>query len=103
VRKQVEDLGEQLPEEAKTEIEASVVSVEEALKADDTEQIKTASDALQAKFAELAAAAQQAAGGDPGAAAAGGAAPEEEDSDEPKAAKGNVVDAEFEEVSEDKS
>ena len=106
VRKQMEDMGEQLPEEAKTEIEASVVSVEEAIKADDTEQIKTATDALQAKFSELAASAQEAAGVDPAAAAAataGGGEQPEDDSDEPKQAKGNVVDAEFEEVSEDKS
>ncbi len=107
VRKQVEELGEQLPEDAKADIEASVVSVEEAIKSDDTEQIKSATDALQAKFAELASAAQQAAGGDPAAAAAaaagGGAPADDDDSDEPKAAKGNVVDAEFEEVDEEKS
>jgi len=107
VKKQLEELGEQLPAEAKTEIEASVKEVEEALEADDTEKIKTATDALQAKFGELAAAAQQAGGGaDPmaaAAAAAAGAGGGEEASEEPKQAKGDVVDAEFEEVGEEKS
>ncbi len=116
VKKQLEELGDQLPAEAKSEIEPLVADVEEALKGDDNEKIKAASDALQNKFAELAAAAQQAAGAagmDPAAAAAAAAAgagagsagngsPADEDSDEPKQAKGNVVDAEFEEVSEDK-
>jgi len=106
VKKQLEELGDQLPAEAKSEIEPLVADVEEALKGDDNEKIKAASDALQNKFAELAAAAQQAAGAagmDPAAAGAGaGSAPADEDSDEPKQAKGNVVDAEFEEVSEDK-
>ena len=116
VKKQLEELGDQLPAEAKSEIEPLVADVEEALKGDDNEKIKAASDALQNKFAELAAAAQQAAGAagmDPAAAAAAAAAgagagasgngsPADEDSAEPKQAKGNVVDAEFEEVSEDK-
>ena len=116
VKKQLEELGDQLPAEAKSEIEPLILDVEEALKGDDNEKIKVASDALQNKFAELAAAAQQAAGAagmDPAAAAAAAAAGSgagsagngssaEEDSDEPKQAKGNVVDAEFEEVSEGK-
>mgnify|MGYP001366990396 CR=1 FL=1 len=114
VKKQLEELGDQLPAEAKSEIEPLIVDVEEALKGDDNEKIKAASDALQNKFAELAAAAQQAAGAagmDPAAAAAaagsgagsaGNGSSAEEDSDEPKPAKGNVVDAEFEEVSEGK-
>lgn len=99
VKKQLEELGEQLPEEAKSEIEASVTEVEEALKSDDTEKIKSSTDALQAKFAELAASAQQAAGADPMAGA--GAMPEDEGTDEPKQAQGDVVDAEFEEVGEE--
>ncbi len=102
VKKQIEELGDQLPEEAKASIEAAVTDVEEALKSEDTAKIKETSEALQAKFAELAAAAQQA-GADPAAAAAaaGGGSPDD-DSDDPKQAKGNVVDAEFEEVGEEK-
>ena len=113
VKKQLEELGDQLPAEAKSEIEPLIADVEEALKGDDNDKIKEASDALQNKFGELAAAAQQAAGGsgvDPAAAAAaaaaagagGATAGSDDSSEEPKQAKGNVVDAEFEEVSEDK-
>lgn len=112
VKKQLEELGDQLPAEAKAEIDPLVANVEEALKGDDNDKIKEASDALQNKFGELAAAAQQAAAGagvDPAAAAAaaaagagGAAAGSDDSSEEPKQAKGNVVDAEFEEVSEDK-
>ncbi len=105
VKKQLEELGEHLPDDAKSDIEASVAEVEEALKGDDTDTIKSSTDALQAKFAELAASAQQAAaaagataGADPSDA---GADDSDDDSDEPKEAKGNVVDAEFEEVSEE--
>jgi molecular chaperone DnaK len=109
VKKQIEELGDQVPEDAKTGIEASVAEVEEALKSDDTAKIKEATDALQAKFAELAGAAQGAAGADPMAAAAAAAAAGaggvdgDDAADEPKEAEGEVVDAEFEEVGEDKA
>ena len=108
VKKQLEELGDQLPAEAKAEIDPLVADVEEALKGDDNDKIKEASDALQNKFGELAAAAQQSAAGagvDPAAAAAGAggsAAGSDDSSEEPKQAKGKVVDAEFEEVSEEK-
>src|SRR5690606_25981322 len=99
VKKQLGELGEQLPAEAKAQIEQSVTEVEEAMKSDDTDRIRAASDALQAKFAELASAAQQA-----GAGSTQSAANEEDHDgdDEPKRAKGDVVDAEFEEVTEEK-
>jgi len=106
VKKQLEELSDQLPEDAKSQIESAVSEVEQALEGDDTDRIKQASDDLQAKFAELAAAAQQAGGEQAAGAAeaAGEAGGESEgDSDEPKKAKGNVVDAEFEEVNDDKS
>ena len=100
VKKQLGELGEQLPAAAKADIEASVTEVEEALKGDDTDAIRSATDALQAKFAEMAAAAQQAG---PGAGAGVDPVDGEGDTAEPKRAKGDVVDAEFEEVTEDKS
>ena len=103
IRKQMEDLGDQLPEDAKAEIEASVAEVEEALKGNDTEKIKAANEALQSKFAQMAAAAQANAG----AAGPEAAAPDQEDGEdetsEPKQTKGSVVDADFEVVDEDKS
>ncbi len=94
VRKQLGELEGQLPAEAKAEIESAATELEEALKSDDTDRIRTATDALQAKFTELAAAAQAAEGAGAGA---------EGESPEPKEAKGDVVDAEFEEVRDDKS
>ncbi|MDF1810690.1 MAG: molecular chaperone DnaK [Verrucomicrobiales bacterium] len=103
IRKQMEDLGEQLPDDARKDIEASLTEVEEALKNDDTDKIKAANEALEQKFAQLAAAAQ-AAGAGAAAADGGGPAPAgDEESGEPKQAKGSVVDADFEVVDEDKS
>jgi len=99
VKKQLGELGDQLPSEAKAQIEKSVAEVEEAMKSDDTDRIRSATDALQAKFAELASVAQQAGAGHAGPVP--GEAHEGED--EPKRAKGDVVDAEFEEVTEGKS
>jgi len=98
-RKQLEELGDKLPGETKAEIEDAVAKVEEALKGDDTEQIKSATEALQAKFMLMAAAAQGAAEGagtadSPGEEPVhGGAKPDDAD----------VVDAEFEEVTDEKN
>lgn len=96
IKKQVEELGDQIPAELKSDIESSVAEVEEALKTEDTDKIKAANEALESKFAQMAAAAQQAAG----AAAEGPAEPADSaaDAEEPKQAKGSVVDADFEVV-----
>lgn len=91
VRKQLSELGDQLPAETKSEIETAVAEVEEAIKSDDTDRIRKSTEALQTKFSQMAAAAQQAAGA--GAAHTADAGPSE-----PKKASGDVVDAEFEEV-----
>jgi molecular chaperone DnaK len=99
VKKQLGELGEQLPAAARSEIEASVAEVEESLKSDDTDRIRKSTDALQAKFAQLAAAAQQASGAQAGAAPGA----DDETPSEPKRAKGDVVDAEFEEVGDSRS
>jgi len=97
VNKQLTELGDKVPANAKADIEAAVKNVEDALAGDDVEQIKSSTDALQAKFADLASMAGP--GDDEGAAP--DAQPDSEASDEPKPARGNVVDAEFEEVSKD--
>ncbi|MEI6562241.1 MAG: molecular chaperone DnaK [Verrucomicrobiota bacterium] len=99
--KQVKDLGDKIPADKKSEIESAIKAVREALKGSDTDAIKSAYDTLQNKFqavseelykhaAEQAQAggAEQAAGADAGAA-------------KPKK-EGDVVDAEFEVVDEDK-
>ena len=103
--KQLKDLGDKVPGNLKKDVEDGIAKVREALKGSDTDAIKSASDALQAKFQEVSselykqASAQQAPppphGGpeSPGPeAAAGASAPKE----------GDVVDAEFEMVDEDK-
>ncbi len=93
VEKQLGELGEQLPAEIKSGIETKIEAVKEAIKADDLDQIKTATTELEASLQELAQAAQAAQG-----AAGGAPAPDAEAADgqpsEPKKAKGKVVDAE---------
>jgi len=94
-RKQVEEAGEELPSEDKEKIEAALKELEEAVKGDDKEAIEAKTQALMeasAKLMELAQAKQQAQGAPEGAAPeAEGAAPADD-----------VVDAEFEEVKDDK-
>ena len=101
--KQLKDLGDKVPGNLKKDVEDLVTKVRDALKGSDTDAIKSATDALQAKFQEVSselykqASAQQAPPppqgdtADPGATADAGAAKQ-----------GDVVDAEFEMVDEDK-
>jgi molecular chaperone DnaK len=94
-RTQVEEAGDELPSEDKEKIEAALSELEEAVKGDDKEAIDTKTQALveaSAKLMEIAQAKQQAQGAPEGAAPeAEGAAPADD-----------VVDAEFEEVKDDK-
>jgi molecular chaperone DnaK len=94
-RKQIEEAGEDLPAEDKEKIEAAIVELEEALKGDDKEAIDAKSQALMeasAKLMEIAQAKQEAKNAPEGSAPEdGGAAPADD-----------VVDAEFEEVKDDK-
>ena len=99
-RKTLEEAGDKATEEEKTTIEAAIKEAEEAVKGDDkaameaaTTKLSEASSALAQKlYAEQAAEAQNAAGD----AAEGGA---EADA---KTADNDAVDAEFEEVKDDK-
>ncbi|MBU3666447.1 MAG: molecular chaperone DnaK, partial [Chthoniobacterales bacterium] len=103
--KQLKDLGDKVAGHLKKDVEDLVTKVRDALKGSDTDAIKSAADALQAKFQEVSselykqASAQQAPpppqGGEaagPGPQASAGGAQKE----------GDVVDAEFEMVDEDK-
>ncbi len=99
VEKQLGELGDQLPAELKSGIETKIEAVKEALKADDTDQIKSSVADLEASLQELAQAAQAAGA----AGGAGGPMPDmggdaadagDEKPAEPKQAKGKVVDAE---------
>ena len=95
--KSLEDLGDQVEEQEKKDIEAAIAELEEAVKGDDKEAIEEKTKALTevaGKLAERAYAQaneQQGAAG-PEAAAEAGDAPADD----------NVVDAEFEEVDDDK-
>jgi molecular chaperone DnaK len=98
--KQVKEMGDQIDETARSEIESAIAEVRGVLGSDDTEQIKAKTDALQQAFhkvseqiyqtAQQQAAASQAAGGDGASAEGEGAEAEEE-----------VVDAEV--VDEERS
>jgi molecular chaperone DnaK len=101
--KQLADLGDKVPGNLKKDVEDLVAKVREDLKGSDTDAIKSSADALQAKFQEVSselykqASAQQA----PPPQGAAGPGPEAAAGAEPKK-EGDVVDAEFEMVDEDK-
>ncbi len=94
--KSMEDLGDKVSAEEKTEIEAAVEELKEAVKGDDKEAIEaktTALTELSGKLAERAYAEQ--------AGAAGEGAPEGSAEQSSAEADDSVVDAEFEEVKDD--
>jgi molecular chaperone DnaK len=103
--KQLKEMGDKLPGNTKAEIEEKISKVREALKGNDVEAIKTAYTELQNKFQAASeemykqAAASGGAQAGPGPEAAGGgdagAAGAKKDA-------GDVVDAEFEVMDEDK-
>jgi molecular chaperone DnaK len=94
--KSLVDLGDQVPEEEKTNIETAIADLRAALEGGDVEDIKAKSETLMQasmKLGEMAYQAQQEAeGGDAGAAAS---------DDAEAAADDDVVDADFEEVADD--
>ncbi len=102
--KQLKDLGDKIPGDKKTDIEAKITAVRETLKGSDTDAIKTSYDALQTAFQSVsedlykqASASAGAPGPDAGAQSSAG--PEASSAKKPD---GDVVDAEFEVVDEDK-
>ncbi|MFC1518213.1 molecular chaperone DnaK [Pseudomonadota bacterium] len=93
-KKQIEEAGEALPAEEKEKIEAAMADVDTATKGNDKEAIDKATQALMeasAKLMEIAQAKAQAQQGEAPAQDAQEAKPEDD-----------VVDAEFEEVKDDK-
>lgn len=97
-KKQIEEAGEALPSEDKEKIEAAMTAVDEAVKGNDKEAIDAATAALMEASAKLMEIAQAKAQAEQGAGAEAGA-----EQQEPKDAAGDdVVDAEFEEVKDDK-
>jgi molecular chaperone DnaK len=101
--KQLKELGDKLPEDKRSDIEKAVEKVREALKGNDVEAIKAAYTDLQNKFQAVSeelykhAAAAGADGGDHAQHGSGEPAPAGK-----KADKGDVVDADFEVIDDDK-
>ena len=96
--KLLSDLGDKLPADQKSTVESAISEVREALKADDVERIRKATDELQQasyKLSEImyqtAAAGQQAEASDAEASAS------EEPSKESSGDEGDTIDAEFKE------
>jgi molecular chaperone DnaK len=103
--KQLKDLGDKVPADKRKGIEEKIAAVREALKGNDSEAIRRAYDELQTTFQaaseDLYKAAAQAAGAGQGTAGPG---PGAETAGQPgaKGKEGDVVDAEFEVVDNDK-
>lgn len=94
-RKQIEEAGDQLPADDKTAIESALTDLETAMKSEDKANIEAKIEALvsaSAKLLELAQ--QQAQASQPGASADAGA--------DHSNANDDAVDAEFEELDDDK-
>ena len=96
--KAIKDLGEKVKADDKTKIEAAIASLKEAMNSDNVESIKAKSNELAQASMKLGEAlyGQPGAGGDAGGADGGG----KQKTD--GAAGDNVVDADFEEVKDDK-
>ncbi|MFH4666076.1 molecular chaperone DnaK [Vibrio cidicii] len=90
-RKQVEEAGEALPANEKAKIETAIEELEQARKGEDKEAIEAKIQALMAAAQKLMEIAQQQAQAQQGSADAGA-----------KSQEDDVVDAEFEEVKDDK-
>jgi len=106
IEKQLEELGDNVPEDQKKPVTDALADLKAALESGDTDQIKAESTKIESMF-EQAMAAAQAAGFNPedmaaGAQAGGDAGGAEESNEGPKQAKGQVVDADFEVVDENK-
>jgi molecular chaperone DnaK len=105
--KQLKDLGDKVPEDKRKQIEEAIKAVREAIEKNDTDAMKRTYDDLQNKFQEVSAdlykQAAASAGPAPGSDAGGGPGPQAHPQDEgPRKDQGDVVDAEFEVVDEDK-
>jgi molecular chaperone DnaK len=100
-RKSMTELGDKLEESEKTAIDAAIKDLEEVMKSDDKEAIEAKTQALTAASSKMAERiyAQQGAADGPGADA--GSAGAAGGNDKPGGAD-DVVDAEFEEVKDDK-
>jgi molecular chaperone DnaK len=105
--KQLKDLGDKVPEDKRKQVEDAIKAVRDAIEKNDTDAMKRTYDDLQNKFQEVSAdlykQAAASAGPTPGPDAGGGPGPEARPQDEgPRKDQGDVVDAEFEVVDDNK-
>ena len=103
--KQLKELGDRVPAEKKKAVEDAIAKVRDAINTNDTEAMKRAYEDLQNKFQEVSADLykQAAASTGSGPGPETGTRPEAEPQTEgPRKDQGDVVDAEFEVVDEDK-
>ena len=105
--KQLKDLGDKVSEDKRKSVEEAIAKVREAVNANDTEAMKRTYEDLQNKFQEISAElykqAAASAGPTPGPEAGGRPGPQAEPQQNgPRKDQGDVVDAEFEVVDEDK-
>jgi len=108
--KQLKDLGDKIPEDKKKSVEEAIKAVREAIERNDTDAMKKTYDDLQNKFQEIsadlykqaAASAGQAPGAEAGPAPEAGERPGSTTDGGARGGNGDVVDAEFEVVDEDK-
>jgi molecular chaperone DnaK len=102
--KQLKDLGDKIPEDKRKQVEDAIKAVREAIEKNDTDAMKKTYDDLQNKFQEVSAdlykQASANAAPQPGPEAGGPQSPPQEEG--PRKDQGDVVDAEFEVVDEDK-
>jgi molecular chaperone DnaK len=94
--KQLEDMGDKIDADSKAKVEAAVGRVRDALTKDDTEEIKSATEALTQTWHEAASKIYASTAGAQGAG--GGQDAQTEDKSDKKKDKDGAVDADFEVV-----
>lgn len=102
-KKQIEELKDKIPSDAKAKLEAEITKVEEALKTDNTETIKTATEQLNKVWGEIAQNLYQQPGaeGQPGAGPQQGQDPNTGQQQEASKDDKEVQDASYEVVDDD--
>ena len=102
--KQLVELGDKIDGASKKEVEEDIAAVREALKGSDIETIKSAYDKLQTKFQEISTELYKKASATPGAGASTSeTSSSNTDSHAQDKKEGDIVDAEFEIMDEDKN
>ncbi|MFA8341626.1 MAG: molecular chaperone DnaK [Rhodothermaceae bacterium] len=109
-KKQIEELGDKLPEEDKNRLEAQIAKLEEAIKTDNSDAMKKETEELEKIFGEISQKMYQQAGaqGQPGAEGAEQQQQQQQAGPDPQAAKdeakkdGEVEDASYEVVDDEK-